>query len=208
MISKTMRSVVLLITVAMGGGLAWPSSASAQSPAEVVLRGPAPLALVAQRPDRRQLNRATAEAAAPVGNVTYQTLWLIESDDVHRIEYSGPARKALSQAGFGRLVPAGSAMAAVSIGQKSQVGGGSRYGQMTCQVQFLNTTEANELQVEVDLRTRTQPELTVTTIVRAPMEKWFLVGSADSRVGLPTHADDGKRAVVIMKVTDEVMILE
>ena len=47
--------------------------------------------------------------AGPTKDVTFHVLWLIESDDENRIAYGGPARDGLTAAGYGRLVPAGSA---------------------------------------------------------------------------------------------------
>ncbi|MEP2310486.1 hypothetical protein, partial [Rhodopirellula bahusiensis] len=145
--------------------------------------------------------QSAAIPAGPIKDVTFQALWLIESDDANRIEYAGPARGALSTVGFDRLVPAGSAMASVTVGLDARVDGGSRYGQLQCQVRFLNTTESGEVQAQVEFRTQPQSGMTIATTVRAPVGKWFLVGAADSRTGLPTHSDDGKRAVMIMKVT-------
>jgi hypothetical protein len=152
--------------------------------------------------------QSAAIPAGPIKDVAFQALWLIESDDANRIEYAGPAREALSTVGFGRLVPAGSAMASVTVGLDARVDGGSRYGQLQCQVRLLNTTESGEVQAQVEFRTQPQSGMTIATTVRAPVGKWFLVGAADSRTGLPTHADDGKRAVMIMKVTKNVITLE
>jgi hypothetical protein len=144
----------------------------------------------------------------PTKDVTYHVLWLIESDDTHRVAYSGPARDGLTAAGYGRLVPAGAATAAVTIGQRSTVSGASRYGQSTISTTMLNTTEAGELQIEIQLQTQSQTPLSIETTARVPMGRWFLVGAAESRVGLPQHADDGKRGVAIMRIDDGVMLLD
>ncbi|MFG0263932.1 MAG: hypothetical protein ACF8AM_02115 [Rhodopirellula sp. JB055] len=152
--------------------------------------------------------QVVAVPSGPIKDVTFQALWLIESDDANRVEYAGAAREALTTVGFGRLVPAGSAMASVTVGLDARVDGGSRYGQLQCQVRFLNTTESGEVQAQVEFRTQPQSGMSIATTVRAPVGKWFLVGAADSRTGLPTHADDGKRAVMIMKVNKDVITLE
>lgn len=149
-----------------------------------------------------------AKVAGPIKDVTYQIIWLIESDDLNRAEYEGPASNGLRMAGYGRLVPAGFATAAVTIGQPSTVTGGSRYGQLTVLTSLLNTTEEDELQIKIQLRTKNQSPLSIDTTMRAPMNRWFLIGSADSRVGLPKHAADGKRGLAIMKITDGVMLLD
>ncbi len=144
----------------------------------------------------------------PTKDITYHVVWLIESDDVHRVAYSGPARKGLDAAGYGRLVPAGSATAAVTIGQSSTVRGSSRYGQLSVLTSMLNTTEEQELQVKIQLEVRNESPMTIDTTLRVPIGRWFLVGSADSRVALPKHADDGKRGVAIMRVVDGVNLLD
>ena len=56
--------------------------------------------------------------AGPTKDVTFRVLWLIESDDENRIAYGGPAREGLTAAGYGRLVPAGSATGMISVGQR------------------------------------------------------------------------------------------
>ena len=146
--------------------------------------------------------------AGPTKDVTYRLLWLIESDDANRLPYSGPARDGLSSAGYARLVVAGSAAAMVTIGHSSTVTGASRYGQMSVLTSMLNTTEKGELQIKVHLKTGNQTPMTIDTTARAPMGRWFLVGGADSRVGLPQHADDGKRAIAIMRIDDGVLLLD
>lgn len=146
--------------------------------------------------------------AGPIKDVTYQIVWLIETDDANRMEYDGPASKGLKAAGYGRLVPAGSATAAVTIGQSSTITGTSRYGQMSVLSSFLNTTENGELQVKIQLRTMNQSPFSVESTMRAPLDRWFLLGSADSRVGLPKHIADGKRGVAIMKVSEGVLLLD
>jgi hypothetical protein len=144
----------------------------------------------------------------PTKDVTYHVIWLIESDDIHRVAYDGPARAGLAAAGYGRLVPAGTATAAVTIGQRSTVTGGSRYGRMSVSTTMLNTTEQNELQVKIDLQTKNKSPMVIDTTVRAPLGRWFLVGAAESRVGLPKHADDGKRGVAIMRIDNGVVLLD
>ena len=151
---------------------------------------------------------SNGQSASPIKDVTYQIVWLIESDDENRIAHEGPASDGLQAAGYGRLVPAGSATAAVTIGQKSTVTGTSRYGQLTALTSFLNTTENNELQIKVQLRTQNESPLTIDTTARVPMNRWFLIGSAGSRTGLPKHVADGKRGVAIMKITEGVMLLD
>jgi len=116
--------------------------------------------------------------------------------------------RASSRRGRVDLVRAGSATAAVTIGQPSTVTGTSRYGQLTALTSLLNTTEKNELQIKIQLRTQNQSPLTIDTTMRAPMGRWFLVGSADSRVGLPKHVADGKRGLAIMQITDGVLPLD
>jgi len=81
----------------------------------------------------------------PVQDVTYEVIWLIESDDVNREPYDGPAVEGLESAGYGRLVQAGSATAAMTVGKPSSVAGTSRSGQLTALTSLLNTTEKNEL---------------------------------------------------------------
>lgn len=166
------------------------------------------LALVWFTPALGQELMAKADRRGPTKDVTYQVIWLIESDDAHRIAYSGPARDGLTAAGFGRLVPAGMATAAVTIGQRSTVTGGSRYGQMSVLTSMLNTTEQNELQIDIDLQTENQSPISIDTTIRAPLGRWFLVGAAESRVGLPKHADDGKRGVAIMRIDNGVVLLD
>jgi hypothetical protein len=144
----------------------------------------------------------------PIKDVTCHLLWLIESDDANRIAYDGPARKGLTKAGYGRLVPAGAASAAVTIGQRSTVSGASRYGKMDISATMLNTTESGELQIELNLRTDNQTPLSIDTTVRVPLGRWVLVGSAESRVGLPPHMDDGKRGLAIMRIDDGLMLLD
>lgn len=149
-----------------------------------------------------------SEWKGPIKDVTYHVLWLIESDDANRVAYTGPARDGLTTAGYGRLVPAGVATASVTIGQRSSVSGVSRYGRTSISTTLLNTTENRELQIEISLQTENQTPLSIDTTVRAPLGRWFLVGAAESRVGLPKHADDGKRSVAIMKIDDGVMLLD
>ncbi|MCC9643972.1 hypothetical protein LOC71_16945 [Rhodopirellula sp. JC740] len=165
-----------------------------------------PGSAVAQQSSGKQKQVETVNG--PVKDVSFQALWLIESDDVHRVEYDGPAREALSKVGFGRLVPAGSVVSALTVGRDARLETHSRYGKFKCQVQFLNTTEPGQLQALLELEAQPNEGVAVYTTVRVPMDKWFLAGAGDSRVGLPVHADDGKRAVLIMKVTEEVIVLE
>lgn len=148
------------------------------------------------------------EVSGPTKDVTIRVLWLIESDDEHRKAYSGSARDGLTAAGYGRLVPAGSATTVMSIGKRSSVRGSSRYGQMSVVTSLLNTVEQGELQITIDIQTKNRFPISIDTTTRAPLGRWFLVGSADSRVGLPTHADDGKRSVAIMRMDDEVLLLD
>ncbi|OYP34160.1 hypothetical protein [Rhodopirellula sp. MGV] len=150
----------------------------------------------------------SAMFAGPTQDVTYQVIWLIESDDANREAYSGPASGGLTEAGYGRLVRAGSATAAVTIGQPSTVTGKSRYGQMSVLTSLLNTTEQDKLQIKVQLRIQNQTPLSIESTMRVPMDRWFLIGSADSRVGLPKHDADGKRGLAIMKITDGVLLLD
>lgn len=149
-----------------------------------------------------------AKFTGPTKDVTFHVLWLIESEDENRIAYTGPAREGLTAAGYGRLVPAGSASSMVSIGQRANVTGSSRYGQMSVVLSLLNTDEQDELQIKIDLKSSNRSPMSIDTAARAPLGRWFLVGSADSRVGLPLHADDGKRAVAIMKIDDGVLLLD
>lgn len=153
-------------------------------------------------------NTSPQLVSGPIKDVTYQVIWLIESDDANRAVYEGPASKGLENAGYGRLVTAGSATAAVTIGQQSSVAGNSRYGQLTVLTSFLNTTETGELQIKLQFRVQNQSPLSIDSTMRAPMGRWFLIGSADSRAGLPKHTADGKRGVAIMKITDGVLVLE
>lgn len=153
----------------------------------------------------------TLSEPGPVGptkDVTYRVLWLIESADENRVAYSGPARGGLTEAGYGRLVLAGSATAMVTIGQGSTVTGSSRYGKMSVLTSLLNTTEQGALQIKIDLQTANRSPLSIETTARAPLGRWFLIGGADSRVGLPKHANDGSRAVAIMRIVDGVLLLD
>jgi hypothetical protein len=96
----------------------------------------------------------------------------------------------------------------VSIGQRTTVCGSSRYGQMSVLTSLLNTTKRDELQISIELQAKNQFPVSIDTTARAPIGRWFLVGGADSRIGLPTHADDGKRSVVIMRIDDGVLLLD
>jgi hypothetical protein len=149
-----------------------------------------------------------SEFAGPTKDVTLRVLWLIESDDKNRVPYEGPARDGLTAAGYGRLVTAGSAAAATSIGQRSTVSGSSRYGQMSVLTSLLNTAEQGELQVKIHIQSKNRFPISIDTTARAPLGRWFLVGGADSRIGLPVHADDGKRSVAIMRIDDGVLLLD
>ena len=146
--------------------------------------------------------------SGPTKDVTYRVLWLIESDDENRTPYAGPAREGLASAGYGRLVVAGSATSVVTIGQRSTITGASRYGQMSVVTSALNTTSDRELQIKISMQTKNPSPMSIETTARAPMGRWFLIGGADSRVGLPTHADDGKRSLAIMRIDDGVLVLD
>ena len=146
--------------------------------------------------------------SGPTKDVTLRILWLIESEDANRKSYSGPARDGLSEAGYGRLVPAGSATVMVSVGQRSTVVGSSRYGQMSVMTSLLNTSEQGELQIKLEIQSKNQFPISIDTTARAPLGRWFLVGDASSRVGLSTHADDGMRSVAIMRIDDGVLLLD
>lgn len=50
--------------------------------------------------------------------------------------------------------------------------------------------------------------MAIDTTARVPLERLFLVGASESRVGIPTHAGDGKRGVAIMKIDDGIMLLD
>jgi len=152
--------------------------------------------------------RTTPEFAGPTKDVTYHIVLLIESDDQNRLQYDGPARDGLTAAGYDRMVIGGSATAMVTIGQRSGVTGTSRYGQLTASTSMLNTTEENEVQVKIHLQTENQSPITIDTTARAPLGKWFLVGATDSRIDLPKHVADGKRAVAVMRIDDGVLLLE
>ena len=157
---------------------------------------------------QNQNAKTACEFAGPTKDVTYHVILLIETDDQNRIPYDGPARDGLTAAGYDRMVIAGSATAMVTIGQRSDVTGTSRYGQLSVSTSMLNTTEENEVQVKVNLKTRNQSPITIDTTARAPLGRWFLVGATDSRVGLPKHAADGKRSVAVMRIDDGVLILD
>ena len=148
------------------------------------------------------------EQDGPLKDVTFQIRWLIESDDMNRKPYEGPARNGLADAGFGRLVNAGSLTSSVTIGQKSVVTGGSRYGLFTTSLSMLNTTDNNALQVKIDLQSKSKTPIVIDTTVRIPLNRWVLIGAADSRVGLPVHETDGRRGVMIMRVIDGVQLLD
>lgn len=150
----------------------------------------------------------TPEFTGPTKDVTYHVVLLIESDDQNRRPYAGPARKGLAAAGYDRLVIAGSATAMVTIGQRSALTGHSRYGQLSVATSILNTTEENEVQIEIQLHTNNQSPIKIDTTARAPLGRWFLVGATESRSGLPKHAADGKRAVAVMRIDDGVLILD
>ncbi|MCC9603066.1 hypothetical protein LOC67_21160 [Stieleria sp. JC731] len=157
-------------------------------------------------------NSSTLSSAAsnvgPTKDVTYQLVLLIESDDENRLPYDGPARSGLSKAGFGRLVQAGSATSMITIGQRSTVSGTSRYGQLSMMSTLLNTTEKNQLQIQIQLKYQNQSPLTIEATARVPVGRWVLVGAAESRSGLPKDASDGRRVVAILKVDDGVMTLD
>ena len=144
----------------------------------------------------------------PLKDASFQLLWLVESDDQNRQPYEGPAREGLRNAGFTRLVQAGSAWTSVTIGQKTMTSGVSRYGPMKVSTCMLNTTEKNELQINIELQTSTNTPINVDTTVRVPLDRWFLLAAADSRVGLPLHAADGKRSVLIMRIVEGVTLLD
>jgi hypothetical protein len=149
-----------------------------------------------------------ATAAGPAEDICYRVIWLIESDDANRLAYDGPAREGLTTRGYGRLVPAGSAAAIATIGKRSTVTGFSRCGQMSVSASFLNTTESGQVQADIRVGTKSPSLVSIDTVVRVPMGRWFLLGSTDSRIGLPQHAADGKRSVVVMRVDDGVLLLD
>ncbi|TWT73956.1 hypothetical protein [Allorhodopirellula solitaria] len=146
--------------------------------------------------------------SGPNKDVTYRLLWLIESDDENRRSYQGPAREGLSSAGYGRLVVAGSATAMVAVGQRSSVMGTSRYGQMTTTLSLLNTSDRNQFEIKINMLTKDRSPTSLETTARVPKGRWFLVGSADSRAGQAIDADDGKRAVAIMRIDEGVLLLD
>jgi hypothetical protein len=146
--------------------------------------------------------------SGPTKEVTFRVLLLIESEDANRITYNGPAREGLTAAGYGRLIPAGSAIGMASIGQHASVTGSSRYGQMSVQTTLLNTTEQGTLQIKISLQTDNRMPISIDTTAKSPLGRWFLVGGAESRIGLPTHANDGMRAVAIMRIDDGIMLLD
>lgn len=150
----------------------------------------------------------TPEFTGPTKDVTYHVVLLIESDDQNRRPYAGPAREGLTAAGYDRLVIAGSATAMATIGQRSTLTGNSRYGQLSVATSMLNTTQENEVQIEIKLHTKNQSPITIDTTARAPLGRWFLVGATESRSGLPKHAEDGKRAVAVMRIDDGVLTLD
>ncbi len=148
------------------------------------------------------------EFVGPNKDVTYRLLWLIESDDENRLAYHGPASDGLSSAGYGRLVVAGSATAMVAVGQRSTVMSTSRYGQMNVMMSLLNTSDRDQFEVKINVQTKDRSPMNIETTARVPKSHWFLVGGADSRTGQPIYADDGKRAVAIMRIDDGVMLLD
>lgn len=153
-------------------------------------------------------DQPASKSAGPIQDVTFELVLLMESDDQNRTPYDGPAAKGLDKAGYGRMVIAGSATAMVTIGQPATVTGSSRYGQLSVTANLLNTTRQNEVQVRIHLQTRNESPVTIETTARVPMEKWFLVGSADSRLGLPKATADGKRSVAVMRINHGVLVLE
>jgi hypothetical protein len=155
-----------------------------------------------------QASANESDRNGPIKDVTFDIVWLIESDDANRVAYTGSARDGLTSAGYGRLVPAGAATAAVAIGQRSTVSGVSRYGRMSISTSILNTTEKGELQIEISLQAENQTPLSIDTTTRVPLGRWFLVGAAESRVGVPEHADDGKRGIAIMRIDEGIMLLD
>ncbi len=155
-----------------------------------------------------QNEEAARKFVGPTKDVTFHVIALIESDDQNRRPYDGPARDGLTAAGFERMVIAGSATAMVTIGQRSEVSGTSRYGHLSVSTSMLNTTDKNEVQVKINLQTRNQSPISINTSARASLGRWFLVGATDSRIGLPVHADDGKRFVAVMRVDDGVLTLD
>ena len=149
---------------------------------------------------------ATNAGATP--DVNFQILWLVESDDENRMAYAGPARKGLSAAGYGRLVQAGSGAAPVSVGLPATIVGSSRFGQFSVMVTTLNTTLANQVQVKVSAKTRSESPLEIDTTARAPFGRWFLLGSSDSHVAVPKHQATGTRGIVIMRVDQGIVLLD
>ncbi|MCO8125361.1 hypothetical protein NHH03_26720 [Stieleria sp. TO1_6] len=168
------------------------------------------LLAIACSPSIAQQSAGEAENAfrGPTKDVSYHIVLLAESDDQNRRPYDGPARSGLETAGFQRLVIAGSATAMVSVGQRSTVTGVSRYGQLSVTTSMLNTTHENELQVKINLQAKNQSPVTIDTAARVPLGRWFVVGAAESRIGIPTHTDDGKRCVAIMKIDNGVILLD
>lgn len=150
----------------------------------------------------------SGKRAGPLKDATYELLWLIESDDENRRTYEGPARKGLTEAGFGRLVYAGATQAGVTIGQQVIATGVSRYGPLTTRISLLNTTASDHLQIKVSLQTNAKTAVALDTTVRVPLGRWFLLGSAETRAGLPKHASDGRRSVLIMKLSEGVKTLD
>ncbi len=161
-----------------------------------------------QKAVKRPVPKQAAKMVGPTRDVMYQLVLLIESDDQNRLPYDGPARNGLKKAGFDRMVVAGSASAAVTIGQLSSVSGTSRHGHLSVKTTMLNTTERDQVQVQINLQTQNSSPMTIDTVVRAPLGRWFLVGATESRIGLPKHADDGKRAVAVMRIDDGVLTLD
>ncbi len=146
--------------------------------------------------------------AVATQDVNFQVLWLVESEDEHRVAYAGPARKGLTAAGYGRLVQAGSAAAPVSVGLPATITGSSRYGQFSMTVSTLNTTLTNQIQVKVNAKSRSASPLEIDTTARAPLGRWFLLGSSDSDVAVPKHRATGTRGIVIMRVDQGILLLD
>lgn len=73
---------------------------------------------------------------------------------------------------------------------------------------LLNTSDHDQFEIKINLQTKDRSPMSVETTARVPKGHWFLVGGADSRTGQPIYADDGKRAVAIMRINDGVMLLD
>ena len=157
---------------------------------------------------KRAGQEAPRTAPSPTKEVTIELIWLLESNDENRAAYVGPGVASLQKAGYGRMVRAGDLSAAVSIGKRTSLTGSSRYGTMQMIASLLNTTSANEVQVDIELDLKATSSSKLNTTVRVPVGRWLKLSSSASRVATPKFEQGAARAVVIMRVNQGLQLLD